>query len=169
MSKSLDIRRQATLFFNNAPTALTHCRYQYNRIQADLIAAHVTLCREDEVVDWSAFEQRVASIGQVHLEMKFGRPVRDGNSVLLPAIEGVEAFGALRRTLLSDGTSEPRPMNAHVTIIHPRNGICTDAIFMEVSQILQPFSWTFSEIALIEQQHGGPWTTLSRYSQAKRN
>jgi hypothetical protein len=164
MNKSPDTRRQATLFFNNAPTALTHCRHRYNRIQADLIPAHVTLCREDEVVDWLAFEQRVASIGKVHLEMKFGSPVRNGNSVLLPAIEGVEAFTALRRTLLSDGLSEPRPMNAHVTIIHPRNGICTDAIFAEILQALQPFPWTFSEIALIEQHHGGPWATLSRYS-----
>lgn len=163
MNESFGIRRQATLFFNNAPPALTHSRHRYNPVQADLIPAHVTLCREDEVVDWLAFKQRVASLTRVELELKFGRPIRNGNSVLLPAIEGMEAFVSLRRNLLSDGTSEPRPMNAHVTIIHPRNGTCTDEIFEEILQLLQPFQWTFNEIAVIEQQNGGPWQVLSRY------
>lgn len=164
MQQPFGIRRQATLLFHNAPAALTHCRCRYNPIQADLIPPHVTLCREDEVVDWLAFEQRVASMGHVKLEMKFGRPIRNGNSVLLPAVEGMEAYDSLRRAVLSDGASEPRPMNAHITVIHPRNGICTDENFAEIADVLQPFQWTFNEIALIEQRDGGPWTTLSRYS-----
>ena len=156
-------RRQATLFFNDAPAALTHCRQTFNPVQAALIAAHVTLCREDEVSDWEAFERRVAALRSVELRLEFGRPIRNANSVLLPATNGVEDFAAVRRALLADNSSEPTPMQPHVTIIHPRNGTCTDDTFAEIERTLHPFQWTFSEIALIEQHSGGPWQTLVRY------
>ncbi len=125
-------RRQATLFFNDPPTALARCRQIYNPVQAELIDAHVTLCREDEVVDWIEFEKRVASMTQFMLRMEFGRPIRNGDSVSMSATQGVEDFAALRRALLADG--EPRPMMPHVTIIHPRNGKCTDEQFAEIER-----------------------------------
>ncbi len=156
-------RRQATLFFNDAPAALTHCRHSFNPVQAALIAPHVTLCREDEVVDWTAFEKRVASLMPLTLKMEFGKPIRSDNSVWLPVNHGADDFAALRRLLLSDTTADPSPMNPHATVIHPRNGICTDEVFAEISRLLQPFAWTFTEISLIEQCDGGPWSTLARY------
>lgn len=164
MDDSVPSRRQATLFFNDAPPALKHCRQSFNPIQAALIPAHITLCREDEVFDWNAFERRVATLRTVELRLEFGSPIRSGNSVLLPAVNGIEEFAALRRVLLSDDNSEPRPMNPHVTIIHPRNGNCTNEVFAEIDRLLQPFQWTFSEISLIEQENAGPWKTLVSYS-----
>lgn len=164
MNENVAIRRQATLYFNQPPTGLIESRLRYNPVQANLIAPHVTLCREDEVTDWSAFEQRVAARLPIKLHMKFGEPTKNGNSVLLPAITGALEFAALRRDLLFDGASEPRPMNAHVTIIHPRNGVCTEEIFAEIKRLLLPFEATFREVSLIEQHQGGPWKTLSRYS-----
>jgi hypothetical protein len=163
MASSSRNRRQATLFFDITATALTQCRQSYNPVQAALIPAHVTLCREDEVLDWADFERRVSLATPFSLTMKFGRPIRNVNSVLLPAVEGMGAYASLRRTLLVDGTSVRRRMDAHVTLIHPRNGLCTDAIFAAIDSQLQPFEWTFHEISLIEQQDGGVWKTLSRY------
>ncbi len=84
--------------------------------------------------------------------MKFGAPIRHENSVLLPLVQGRTAYAALRRMLLLDGDTEPRPMDAHVTIIHPRNGLCTDEIFAQIERRLQPFTWTFRQISLIEQR-----------------
>lgn len=164
MNQPVSIRRQATLFFNDPPTALAWCRQIYNPVQAALIRTHVTLCREDDVVDWTAFEKRVASLGQLELRMEFGRPIRRGDLVLLPVADGVEEFVALRRALLFDGVYEPRPLDPHVTIIHPRNGTCTDAAFAEIEHLLCPFQWTFSEISLIQQHNGGQWNTLARYA-----
>ncbi len=157
-------RRQATLFFGDPPPALVRCRQFYNPVQAALIDAHVTLCREDEVFDWTAFEERVASLTQLKLRMEFGRPIRRGDLVFLPVTAGAEHFAALRRTLLSDNTSEPRTMDPHVTVIHPRNGTCTDEAFAEIERSLPPFEWTFNEVALIEQHNGGQWQTLASYS-----
>ncbi len=154
-------RRQATLFFHDPPAVLVHCRRNYNPVQAALIDAHVTLCREDEVVDWPVLETRVAGLMPIRLQLEFGKPLRSDHSVWLPVINGAEDFAALRRSLLPHS---PRPMNPHVTIIHPRNGTCTDEAFAEIEQRLQPFLWTFQEIALIEQREGGPWQTLARYS-----
>ena len=164
MNTTASIRRQATLFLNDPPIALARCRQIYNPVQAALIQTHVTLCREDEVVDWTAFEKRVASLGQLELCMEFGRPIRRGDLVLLPVTDGVDDFVALRRALLFDGVYEPRSSDPHITVIHPRNGCCTDDAFAEIEDLLVPFQWTFRDIALIQQHNGGPWHTLARYA-----
>ncbi len=71
-------------------------RHRFNPVQARLIPAHVTLCREDEVSDWRAFEHRLKEVCPIHVTLEFGRPVRDGHLVLIPAISGIETFDALR-------------------------------------------------------------------------
>lgn len=163
MSHSISIRRQVTLFLNDSPTAVEYCRRTYNPVQASLIAAHVTLCREDEIADWKAFENRVATLDLNSLRLKFGEPVRDGDLVLLPVITGADKYNSLRDLVLSGTGVQARQQNAHVTIIHPRNGKCTDEVFAEIRQRLEPFESTFTELSLIEQQVDGPWKTLSRY------
>jgi 2'-5' RNA ligase len=136
-------------------------RMRFNPTQAALIPAHVTLCREDEVADWAELESRLVDISPVELTMEFGSPVRDGNLVYLPAISGIEQFDDLRFRLLSTPNgARPRKQNPHITLIHPRNGHCTDTVFKEISRSLHAFSWTFCEISLIVQWGGEPWVRL---------
>lgn len=48
----MTVRRQATLYLPSpCSVAVEAVRSRYNPVQAELIAAHVTLCREDEVGD----------------------------------------------------------------------------------------------------------------------
>ena len=56
-----EIRRQATLFLRHRES-VESIRRQFNPAQAELISAHVTLCREDEVED--ADERRKAAIAK---------------------------------------------------------------------------------------------------------
>ena len=54
-------RRQASLFLSDQ-FQIESLRLRYNPIQARLIPAHVTLCREDEVTDWDLVRARLARV-----------------------------------------------------------------------------------------------------------
>ena len=149
-------RRQASMYLSNVPE-IEDLRMRLNPVQAQLIPAHVTLCREDEVDDWSVLEARIHDLLPIRITLGFGRPVRDGDFVFLQAESGCEPFDDLRNRLVGDGIQKPRKQTPHVTIIHPRNGTCTDAVFEEIFQRIQPFTVTLCEISLIEQTNGGPW------------
>ena len=138
-------------------------RTQFNPIQARLIPAHVTLCREDEVADWKDLESRIQAALPIGITLNFGSAVRDGNLVYLPVVSGVEEFDSLRHRLLGQEGTTPRKQTPHITIIHPRNGICTDDAFAEISARLQSFTVTLREISLIEQTNGGPWRKLAHF------
>jgi hypothetical protein len=153
-------RRQASMYLYNMH-GIEELRCRFNPAQSRLIPAHVTLCREDEVNDWSALQKRIDETLPIHLTLGFGSPVRDGNLVLLPAISGIEQFDDLRHRLHIGGLNGPRRHDPHITIIHPRNGKCTDAVFREISERIQPFTKTFHRISLIKQSDGGPWVRLA--------
>lgn len=132
-------------------------RNRFNPAQAALIAAHVTLCREDEVTDWKEFSKQCYELKPFVLELDFGSPVRDGNLVYLPCVGGIGDFDDLRRTLLGPSA---RKHNAHITLMHPRNSVCNDSIFDEICSSLNPFAHRFLSIGLIRQENGGVWETL---------
>jgi 2'-5' RNA ligase len=146
-------RKQASLYLTDVPH-IEAMRWKFNSQQAQLIPAHVTLCREDEVDDWDLLRERVEAIKDFELTLNFGEPAREENFVYLPIIDGEDRFHELRRLLLK---REPRRSTPHVTIIHPRNGTCDDASFDEISRELTPFQFTFREIQLIQQFAGEGW------------
>lgn len=156
----MTIRRQASLWVKGVPE-IERMRYRFNRAQAQLIPAHVTLIREDEVTDWELLESRIRKILPIELTLSFGRPVRDLNFVYLPVESGITEFDNLRHLLLSDGATTPRKQMPHMTIVHPRNGICSDAAFEEIAEQIPPCTIVFREIHLIEQINGGSWSPFA--------
>jgi hypothetical protein len=150
------IRRQASLYLPEVPH-IESLRTRFNPVQAQLIPAHVTLIREDEVIDWCDLRPRIDAILPLQLQLGFGAPRREDHLVYLPVVAGQDQFDELRRRLLNHSLSPPRKQSAHVTIIHPRNGVCTDAAYQEIVSLLKPFTLEFCDIALIEQVDGGPW------------
>lgn len=153
-------RRQASLYLFDHFT-IESCRSRFNPAQARLIPPHVTLCREDEVTDWGAWQKSLESLLPLEITLEFGDPVREENFVYLPVARGLEDFRQLRAKILRPPVREHSP---HLTLIHPRNGICSDEIFNEITANLRPFQYTFREVALIEQVDGGAWTLISRIS-----
>lgn len=151
-------RRQASLYLVDSPD-IESMRSRFNPQQARLIPAHVTLCREDEVSDWDAFRTRLESLVPFELVLSFGAPVREGNFVYLPVVEGLDCFHELRCRLL---THEPRRHRPHVTIVNPRNGVCTDENFAEIARSIQPRQHTFKEVTLIEETDTGAWSLIAR-------
>lgn len=160
----MTLRRQATLYL-----PLPHCvqveslRSRFNRAQFELIRAHVTLCREDEVLEWDELAARLSRMKTIEVTQEFGMPVRDGNLVLIPAIGSTESFDSLRHSLLAKDGSSPRKSEPHITLIHPRNGTCDDSVFNEITRESQPFAVVFRAVTFIEQLTSGPWRDLATF------
>ena len=79
-------RHQATLYLSLPDsTIIESLRSRFNRVQFELIRAHVTLCREDEVSDWDKFASRLSDLRTIEVTLSFDLPVRDDNLVYFPA------------------------------------------------------------------------------------
>ncbi len=163
-ARPMTIRRQATLYLPlPSSTFVESIRARVNRVQFDLIKAHITLCRDDEVADWSEVESRLTNLGKIEVELDFGMPVREDNLVYLPTIGSTQSFDNLRSAILSTNASSPRKQNPHITLIHPRNGTCSDSAFAEITKLCKPFSAVLRRVTLIEQHNGGRWKDLSAF------
>ncbi|MBP6002359.1 MAG: hypothetical protein KA746_02885 [Pyrinomonadaceae bacterium] len=157
-----EIRRQATLFlYGKEPVDLI--RETYNPVQANLIGSHVTLCREDEVADWEAFGRKLVSKSLESVTLHFGKPLRKGELVYLPCIGPTDDFDRLRATLLSDSTVPPRKHDPHITLVHPRNGVCSSGDFEEMSAAIEPFTYIFDEVSFIAQIGSGGWEVIETF------
>jgi 2'-5' RNA ligase len=97
--------------------------------------------------------------------INFGKPVRfaDGKGVLLPAIGNNKNFQQLRAAVLQNISEKPRQHQPHVTLLHPRNASCTDAIFEQIVQEEFPGKINFKRISLIEQELENKWQVLKEF------
>jgi len=160
----LTIRRQLTLFVDSE--AIELIRFKFNRQQFDLIAAHVTLCREDEIENLEAVLENLKDLKfQQHLSLKFRLPERfdDGKGVYMPSAENNPEFDALRKVILCGITENPRKHLPHITLMHPRNSACTDIIFNEIRNIHLPLEMKFDKVSLIEQRHDSAWCIVEEF------
>jgi 2'-5' RNA ligase len=158
-------RRQLTLFISPQNENIERIRETFNPLQFNLIAAHVTLCREDEIED---MEKVVSNINTIQLnaalQIDFSAAVRfeEGKGVMIPASGENRAFNNLRKSILNFGIA-PRNHKPHITLMHPRNATCTDTIFEEIQKIKLPTTLYFDKIFLIEQKLGGKWEILKEF------
>ena len=153
-------RIQLTLFVaENDAIVIEQLRRRFNPEQFNLIGAHVTLCREDELGTTEMVMQQMAALKAGCITVDFGPPERfsDGNGVLMPAIGANHPFQDLRKAVLG---GEPRRHEPHITLMHPRNSTCTDAIFAQIIRAALPTQITFGSVSLIEQEDGGVWKVL---------
>jgi 2'-5' RNA ligase len=156
-------RTQLTLFVPAAAAfEIERVRAAFNPVQHRLIRSHMTLARDEEVADRVRVLAALAGLRRPPVTLRFDPPVRfsDGAGALLPGTDDRGDFAALRRAVLANGASEPRPHPPHITIMHPRNSTCTDALFAELVGFAWPARVAFDHVALIEQVDGEPWQTL---------
>lgn len=159
-------RIQLTLFVQEQEAgAIESIRRRFNPLQFDLIKSHVTLCREDELQQMERVMQNLEQLIHPPLQIGFGSPLRveKGKGLLLPAISGQPVFQQLRKKILSGLIPEPRALEPHITLMHPRNSTCTDAVMQEIDPLKLPSLLTFSRISLIVQHNGRPWQTLCSF------
>lgn len=160
------IRRQLTLFVDQDEAhTIEQVRQLYNPRQFELIKSHVTLCREDEIQSLDQVIANLVSLIREDIIIDFGEVVRfnDLKGCFLPAVEGKEGFQELRRKVLQGVIANPRIQEPHITLMHPRNSTCTDAIFELIQRIDFPARLIFRRISLIEQRDGGEWEVLRNF------
>lgn len=159
-------RLQLSLFVpENSSAAIEEIRSRYNPVQYELIAAHVTLCREDELMDLEKVQHNLDQLGFPSITIRFGKPERfdEGKGVLIPALGENITFQEFRKAVLNGIIKEPRNHQPHITLMHPRNATCTDEIMENIRKSDLPSEIEFGQISLIEQIDGGKWSIIQTF------
>lgn len=159
-------RIQLTLFLNEQESeSIEKIRREFNPIQYELIKAHVTLCREDELEQLEKVMKNLTGLDHGHVAIDFGAVARfsDGKGVFIPAIGEKKPFQNLRARILQGVIDKPRIQEPHITLMHPRNATCTDEIFEQIKQCNFPNKMVFQKISLIEQTNGMRWNILEQF------
>lgn len=162
----MEYRVQLSVFVPpSSAEALEQVRRQLDPVQASLIPAHVTLCREDELeaIDLTTLDAIVASVHATPLRLTFGGPeVFQGHGVLLPCIEGEDRFHELRCQLL--GSRNVRRHAPHLTLAHPRNPWAPLNTPANRDAIQAGMVITFDEVQHIQQVAAMPWRVIARHA-----
>jgi 2'-5' RNA ligase len=160
-------RQQLSLFVPSGDAAIIErVRRLYNPLQQAIIPGHITLCREDELRPLDRVLANLAQLVQGPITVDMGQPLRfnEGKGLLLPGVGTNDAFAALRKRVLHGVDEHPRPHHPHLTLIHPRNGTCTDPIFAAIRHHQWPKQLVFPTISLIEQtEEAAVWQVLREY------
>ena len=101
--KNFNIRIQLTLFISNQNELIEKIRAEFNPIQFNLIPAHVTLCRENEIKSIEKVIENIKSLSIDNpLRIEFDKVERFDNSkgLLIPAKKGNDEFIELRKSIL---------------------------------------------------------------------
>lgn len=156
------LRTQLTLFVPAPERApLEALRQRLDPVQAALIPAHLTLCREDEIAAQDADDliARIRTWPHGPLTLAFGAPQRfQGHGVLLPCVQGADVFQQLRRWLLADPTA--RQHHAHLTLAHPRNPRAAGNSDAALAGAPTSMHLLFMQVALIQQAGVQAWRVL---------
>ena len=154
------VRRQLSMFAVAGPetAAVEAVRRLVDPRQHSLIPAHVTLCRDADM------DQLPVLCGMrfAPLRLTFGRPhAFSGHGVLLPCIDGDQAFQLLREQIL--GAGAVRQQHPHITLAHPRNPPCAHDALAIAASLPDPLCLVFDRIHLIEQTGENAWRVLETF------
>lgn len=158
-----EIRKQLSLYVPaDRAKEIENVREIVDPIQSNLIPAHITLCREDELHELSTIKARLTHIPLKPITLRFGTPeIFSGHGLLLNCIDGQGDFRLLREYLLaSKNIKNQRP---HITLAHPRNPKSNGNLLGNTSRLPEMIEITFSTIYLIEQTRNEPWRVLEKY------
>lgn len=154
-------RKQLTLFVPKKDAEIIELvRSKFNSIQRNLIDAHITLCREDEIVDLDKVLENLGKIKNSEIKICFQKPEKfsDEKGAFIRVIN-TKSFDELREKIILN----PRKQIPHITLMHPRNSECNDEIFKEIQKFSFPKEIIFDEICLIEQKDDKKWEILKTF------
>ncbi|MEM6735393.1 MAG: 2'-5' RNA ligase family protein [Bacteroidota bacterium] len=156
-------RKQLTIFINDGESEpIERIRKKFNIQQFNLIASHITLCREDEIEDLDYVLHKLSNLKFSAFEVSLGTPKRfyEGKGVFIPVIDSSDCLENLRKQILPMS----KIIEPHITIMHPRNSTCTDEIFQEIIETTIPTKIILDRISLIEQEIGKKWNILQTFN-----
>ena len=156
---NVNSRVQLTLFVAGCPAArIEEVRRSLDPVQFGLVAAHVTLCREDELegLNTAILQRRLSGPEARPITLTFGAPEPfSTHGILLPCVSGEESFQALRRLIL--GSATVRRQAPHITLAHPRNPKSAGNSLAAASGLREGLTIRFGSVCLIRQDGSSPW------------
>jgi 2'-5' RNA ligase len=159
-------RIQLSLYVPQSASAeLETVRGVLDPVQASLIPAHVTLCREDEIqdLDPSVLRSRLAAPEATPVTLRFGPPEQfHGHGVMLPCVAGEPEFKSLRQWVL--GSLAVRHQAPHITLAHPRNPKSARNALSDLPTLPNGIVITFNVVSRIQQDGIAPWQVLEQYT-----
>lgn len=164
------LRKQLTLFLDDHyATEIEKIRKKYNPVQFNLIRSHVTLCREEELENLDQVKLNLSSLDVDSMKINFDHLIRfsQQNGVMISSKTNNHEFNHLRQLVLKGCNAEINHSEPHITLMHPRNSICTDEIFKDIRKVKIPESVIFKEISLIQQVDGNKWKILETFQMKK--
>ena len=159
-------RTQLTLFVNSPESQIIDkIRERYNPIQYSLIKPHITLCREEEIINIEKVTKNLENLKFEAFSLELGKPTRfnDANGLYLPIVGNSEKYFQLRKLILNEvfeTISNPLP---HITIMHPKNSSCSNEIFNQIISFNIPQLVNFSCVSLITQRNNEKWITVKEF------
>lgn len=159
-------RLQLTLFVDESQSVeIENIRRKFNIEQYSLIKSHVTLCRENELEELGNVLHNLVNLTFSCFTINFGNVVRffQGKGVLMPGVGENLAFYNLRESVLYGNVEKNEKFSPHITLMHPRNSICSDLEFAQIQKIVLPNAIKFRKISLIEQEAMGKWQVLREF------
>lgn len=168
--KAEKIRHRLVLFLNPETAAsIGPIRQTYDPMQANLVAAHTTLCGENELVNMERVLHNLSILYLPPVLIHFGPPecFADDFGLHIPESGENSGFRELRRKVLQGVVDEPSPLKASVILIDPRSGINTRAVVAELTKTQFPTDITFDECCLIRQEGSDPWEIIRRFPLVK--
>ena len=166
-----EIRKQLTLFIEESNVNIEKIRAEFNPEQYNLISAHITLCREDEIESIDKIIHRIKSITlkePIRIGFKSVKRFSNGKGILIPATDKNIEFRELRKLVLGQ-TKLIKEQFPHITLMHPRNSTCSDEIFEHIKELAFPTELKFGRISLIEQRNGGKWNVIQEFNIVNKN
>lgn len=159
-----EILKQLSLYVPaHAAKEIEAVRKIVDPIQSNLIPAHITLCREEELYELSTIRARLARIPLKPITLRFSKPeIFSGHGLLLNCIDGEDEFRLLREYLLA--SKNIKNLRPHITLAHPRNPKLNGNLLGNTSRLPEMIEITFPTIYLIEQAGNEPWRVLEKYS-----
>lgn len=154
-------RYQITLFLpDDASAIIEGVRRLVDPVQASLIAAHVTLVRDDELPLLTAEEfsgRLMRAKGQSSpLQLTFGPPVPSvDHGILMPCTSGIAAFQSLRCVMFPE--MRAKQLNPHITLAHPRNPKAPGNSIENTAPLNHGLTIVFRRMTLIRQTDQQPW------------
>jgi hypothetical protein len=160
------IRQQLSLYVPaTVSTLIEAVRQLLDPVQATLIPAHVTLCREDELLEAEPMDlrEKFAEAAAASVTLVFGSPEPfQEHGVLLPCVSGEPEFQALRRWAL--GGAHIRRQVPHITLAHPRNPRASTNNEATANLLPNGLVVTFASVSHIQQVGSQPWQVLEHYA-----
>ena len=99
------------------------------------------------------------------ITINFGNVARffPGKGVLMPGVGENLAFYNLKESVLNGNVEKNEKFAPHITLMHPRNSICSDMEFAQIQKFVLRNAIQFRKVSLMVREAIGKWQVIREF------